>query len=135
LSANCALSIVDAMPIRWTISREERLVVATTEGIVTLKDVEAYLDALVVADAMPYAKLFDASDIDPRASDDDVMMLGARMSAYGATLPGGPLAFVVTTRLAREFIDRYLNLTAAPRPVSIFPTAEEARSWLDAQPR
>jgi hypothetical protein len=79
--------------------------------------------------------LFDASDIDPRASDDDVMMLGARMSAYGATLPGGPLAFVVTTRLAREFIDRYLNLTAAPRPVSIFPTAEEARSWLDAQRR
>ena len=50
-------------------------------------------------------------------------------------LPGGPLAFVVTTRLAREFIDRYLNLAAAPRPVSIFQTAEEARRWLDAQPR
>ena len=65
MSANRALSVVDAMPIRWTISREERLVVATTEGVVTLKDVEAYLDALVVADAMPYAKLFDASDIDP----------------------------------------------------------------------
>ena len=71
----------------------------------------------------------------PRASDDDVMMLGARMRAYVATLPGGPLAFVVTTRLAREFIDRYLNLAAAPRPVSIFRTAEEARRWLDAQPR
>jgi hypothetical protein len=123
------------MPIRWTISRQERLVVATTEGVVTLKDVEAYLDALVVADAMPYAQLFDASDIDPWASDDDVMMLGARMRAYGATLPGGPLAFVVTTRLAREFIDRYLNLAAAPRPVSIFRTAEAARRWLDAQPR
>ena len=52
------------MPIRWTISPERRLVVATTEGVVTLKDVEAYLDALVVADAMPYAKLFDASNIE-----------------------------------------------------------------------
>ena len=84
---------------------------------------------------MPYAKLFDASDIYPRASDDDVMMLGARMRAYVATLPGGPLAFVVTTPVAREFIDRYLNLAAAPRPVSIFRTAEAARRWLDAQPR
>lgn len=123
------------MPIRWTISHEERLVVAATTGAVMLKDVEAYLDALVVADAMPYAKLFDASDVDPQASDHDVMMLGARMRAYVETLPGGPLAFVVTSQVAREFVDRYLNLAAAPRPVNIFETAEEARQWLDAQPR
>jgi len=42
---------------------------------------------------------------------------------------------VVTTRIAREFVDRYLNLTPAPRPVNIFRTADEARRWLDAQPR
>src|SRR5216684_5060291 len=47
-ASRCALPIVRAMPIRWTISHEERLVVATTEGAVTLKDIEAYLDALVV---------------------------------------------------------------------------------------
>jgi hypothetical protein len=122
------------MPIRWTISHEQRLVVAKTQGVVTLKDVEAYLDAVVVSDAMPYAKLFDASDIDPQASDDDVMALGARARAYGAML-GGPLAFVVKTDLARGFVDRYLNLTAASRPVSIFQTVEEARERLDAQPR
>jgi hypothetical protein len=123
------------MPIRWTISDEERLVVATTEGVVTLKDLAAYLDALVVAEAMPYAKLFDASDIDPQATDHDVMMLGARMRAYVATWPAGPLAFVVTTRVARDFVDRFLNLAAAARPVNIFQTADEARRWLDAQPR
>ena len=123
------------MPIRWTISHEERLVVATTEGVVTLKDIEAYLDALVVAEAMPYAKLFDATDVDPQATDHDVMMLGARMRAYVATWPGGPIAFVVTTRLAREFVDRFLNLAAASRPANIFQTADEARRWLDAQPR
>ena len=123
------------MPIRWTISHEERLVVVTTKGVVTLKDIEAYLDALVVAEAMPYAKLFDASDLDLQATDHDVMMLGARMRAYVATWPGGPLAFVVTTRVARDFVDRFLNLAAAPRPVNIFRTADEARRWLDAQPR
>jgi len=123
------------MPVQWTISHEQRLVIAKTQGVVTLKDVEVYLDAVVVADAMPYAKLFDASDIDPQASDADVMALGARMSAYVATLSGGPLAFVVKTDIAREFVDRYLNLTAAPRPVNIFQTVEEARHWLDAQQR
>ena len=123
------------MPIRWTISHEERLVVATTEGVVTLKDIEAYLDALVVADAAPYAKLFDATDVDPQATDHDVMMLGARMRAYVATWPAGPLAFVVTTRVARDFVDRFLNLAAAARPVNIFRTVDEARRWLDAQPR
>jgi hypothetical protein len=122
------------MPIRWTISHEARRVTAATEGVVTLKDVESYLDALVVADAMPYAKLFDASDVDPRGSDDDVMTLGARMRAYVATLPAGPLAIVVTTAAAREFVDRFLNLAAAPRPAKIFPTANEARRWLDTQP-
>jgi hypothetical protein len=122
------------MPIRWTISHDQRFVSVKTEGLVTLKDIEAYLDALVVADAMPYAKLFDASDIDPQGSDHDVLMLGARMSAYAKTLPGGPLAFVVTTQIAREFVDRYLNLASAPRPVNIFRTAQEARRWLDAQP-
>lgn len=123
------------MPIRWTISHEKRQVVAATTGVVTLKDVEDYLDALVVAEAMPYAKLFDASDVEPQASDHDVMMLGARMRAYVETLPGGPLAFVVTTQVAREFVDRYLNLTAASRPVNIFQTVGEARRWLDAQAR
>lgn len=132
--ASRALPIFALMPIRWTISHDQRFVSVKTEGLVTLKDIEAYLDALVVADAMPYAKLFDASDIDPQGSDHDVLMLGARMSAYAKTLPGGPLAFVVTTQIAREFVDRYLNLAAAPRPVNIFRTAQEARRWLDAQP-
>jgi hypothetical protein len=123
------------MPIRWTISHEERLVLAATEGVVTLKDIETYLDALVVADAAPYAKLFDASNVDLQVTDHDVMMLGARMRAYVATWPSGPIAFVVTTRQAREFVDRFLNLAAASRPANIFRTADEARRWLDAQPR
>jgi hypothetical protein len=118
------------MPIHWKILHSERLVVATTEGVVTLNDVEPYLDAVVTEDAMPYAKIFDATDIDPRASDDDVMMLAARMRAYVATIEGGPLAFVVTTPEARAFVDRYLNLTAAQRPVRIFARLEDAQEWL-----
>jgi hypothetical protein len=121
------------MPIRWTISHEKRLVEAATEGIVILKEIEAYLDAVIVADAQPYAKLFDAREGELRLTDHDVMALGARMSAYVQNWPGGPVAIVVVSRNAREFIGRYLNLTPSERPSKIFATPDEARQWLDTQ--
>ena len=70
------------MPMRWTISHDERLVMVTAEGQVTLLEIEAYFDAVVLAGAQPYAKLLDASGMDARLSDADVMAIGARMSAY-----------------------------------------------------
>src|ERR1700743_2283881 len=104
------------MPIEWTISHPERLVKIRAEGLVTRRDVEAYLDGIVVADVMSYAKLFDATGIDPQGSDDDVMLLGARIKAYGQTMQSGALAIVTTSRRARDFVRRYLNLADAKRP-------------------
>jgi hypothetical protein len=121
------------MPIRWKISHPERLVVATTDGDVTLKDIEDYLDAVVVGEATSYAKLFDATALQPVATDEEVMLLGARMRAYMATWPGGPVAFVATTPPAREFIARFLNLSGGTRPANVFTSIAEARRWLAEQ--
>ncbi len=57
------------------------------------------------------------------------MAVGARMSAYvkDQKWTGGPAAFVVTTRANREFIKRFINLTASPRQAKIFQTVDEAR--------
>jgi hypothetical protein len=122
------------MPITWTISPAERLVTVKAEGPVTLKDVEDYLDAVVVKDAMPYRKLVDCTTMHTEASDDEMMRLGGRMRAYVATVEGGPLAFVVTKPDALDFVKRYINLVmGATRPVKIFQTVDEARRWLDAQ--
>jgi hypothetical protein len=123
------------MPLKWEIQPKDRLVFVKTSGEVTLKDVEAYLDDLVTKEAMGYGKLFDASEIVPVADDHDIMMLGARMRAYAQTMGGGPLAFVVTTPRAREIVDRYINLAQAKRPVGVFFTHDEARTWLLKQPR
>ena len=122
------------MPITWTISPAERLVTVKAEGPVTLKDVEDYLDAVVVKDAMPYRKLVDCTAMQPIASDGEMMQLGGRMRAYVATLEGGPLAFVVTRPDVLDYVKRYINLVmGATRPVKIFQTVDEARRWLDAQ--
>jgi len=67
------------MPLRWEILHPERLIHIVAEGPVTLKEMEDHFDALVVADVLSYAKLFDATLADPVYSDDDVMTMGARL--------------------------------------------------------
>jgi hypothetical protein len=124
------------MPLNWEISHADKLIVIVGTGDVTLKDVEVYLDDIVTAGGMPYAKIFDATDMVPKHDDHDIMMLGARMSAYTDSLKGGPLAFVSTSEAARETIDRYINLTArADRPTAVFRTRDRARAWIEAQPK
>ena len=49
------------MPLRWNIFHDQKLVHIVAEGPITLKDMEEHFDAIVVAEAMPYAKLFDAT--------------------------------------------------------------------------
>ena len=48
------------MPVRFTIDHAERYVTVRAEGIVLLDEILDYFDALVIQNAMPYRKLFDA---------------------------------------------------------------------------
>ena len=49
------------MPMHWTIHHPEKFVHIVAEGAVTLKEMEEHFDALVVANALAYSKLFDAT--------------------------------------------------------------------------
>jgi hypothetical protein len=118
------------MPLKWKIDHAERLVIATAEGEVTVEQAEDYLDAVVVADAMPYAKLVDCTAMVTHASDDDMMRLAARIRAYAGVMPGGPLCFVVATLEMLNYTRRYINLGQADRPTHICNTVAEAKAWL-----
>jgi hypothetical protein len=121
------------MPIKWTISHPDRMVMMQADGEITLPEAEEYLDALVVADAMAYAKLVDCTTMVTHVSDDEMMQLGARMRAYASVMKGGPLAFVVTSPELHDYVRRYINLAAAERPVKIVKTIDQARDWLKTQ--
>ncbi len=121
------------MPTKWTISHPDRMVTVQAAGEITLADAEEYLDALVVADAMPYAKLLDCTTTTTHADDDEMMRLGARMRAYASILKGGPLVFGVTAPETHDYVRRYINLAAADRPVKIVKTVDQARDWLKTQ--
>jgi hypothetical protein len=121
------------MPLKWTIDHAQHMVTITAQGEVTLKQVEEYLDAVVVADAMPYAKLFDCTHMVTHATDDEMMELGARMRAYAGVVKGGPLCLVAATPEMVDYTRRYINLAQTGRPVQICKTVAEAEAWLAKQ--
>ena len=123
------------MPLKWTISHPQRLVTAVAEGYLWIEEVEEFYDAMVVANALSYARLFDARKLeDQHASDEDFMRLGARMSAYTAEFKFGPIAFVAGSEEARGLIERCVNLAPADRPIRIFKSEILACQWLESQP-
>lgn len=119
------------MPIVCKIDHDRRFVHVEAEGLVTIDDVLAYFDTLVVENAMPYPKLFDASAAQAELSDDDIMTMGARVSAYALHDPRGPLALVAKDEHIVNFLRRFMNLGLARRPAMLFRRIEDARRWLE----
>lgn len=122
------------MPLTWTISHQTKSVTAIAKDAVTLLDLQSYLDAVVVEDAMGYRKLFDASNGALTLNENEMMALGARIRAYAATAKMGPLALVATTPQAYDQARSYTALAGADRPMQIFRDLTTARKWLEAQP-
>ena len=119
------------MPILFEIDHASQFVHARTHGVVSLQDILDYMDAVTIQDAAAYPKLFDATDGDLQLSDDDMMALGARVSAYAAYDPRGPVAAVAVSEKPVALIRRFMNLGGAQRSMRLFSSAREARAWLE----
>jgi hypothetical protein len=118
------------MPLTWEIFHDRKLVHIVAKGRVTLPEMEAHFDALAVADVLQYGKLFDASEADPIYTDQDVLAMGARLSAYTATLKSGPLAVIGLNEQARSAFRRFVNISPAKRPARFFKTEAAAHALL-----
>ena len=123
------------MPIHYQINHDKRYVEAQAEGETGLEDFEKFLDDIVVQGALPYRKLIDSRRAVGTLNDHDIMMLGARMSAYSSALGRrGAIAFVVASPAPRSIPTRVVNLAPAERPARVFRSVDEARKWLAEQP-
>ncbi|WP_428683267.1 hypothetical protein [Reyranella sp.] len=123
------------MPIEYTIDHDKRLVQARVVGVIALKDIEAFTDAVVAQNALTYRKLFDGSRGDGTYDDHDVMMLAARAAAYATLARRGSLALVPRPGVGAELAKRYINLGKFEGQAQIFDTSDEALTWLDTQPK
>jgi hypothetical protein len=121
------------MPVQWTVSHPTRLVIAVAKNELRLKDIEDYLDGVLAANALSYRKIFDTTGATMTLSEDDLMALGARIRAYIAIGPIGPLAIVATTDKSYGQARMFMALAEADRPIKIFRELHTARHWLDGQ--
>jgi hypothetical protein len=122
-----------AMPLRWKILHPEKFVHIVADGAVTIEQMEEHFDAIAVENAMGYAKLFDGTNAVPVYTDEDVLRMGARLSAYTATMPSGPLAVVGKSDELMVTFRRFINISPSRRPAKFFKTEAEARAWLKLQ--
>lgn len=118
------------MALTWKISHPERLVTVLGEGNIVLQDVERYLDDVVVADGLPYAKLFDLGTANWMLSDTEMIVLAGRIRAYPALGKFGPIAIVAASDIQNEHAQMFETLADVERPLRIFRTRDDARKWL-----
>lgn len=122
------------MPVNWTVSHPDRLIVAVAEGTVTLQEIERYLDDVITSNTLAYRKIFDVTQTQGHPPDEDMMILGARIRAYPAFGRFGALAIVASSDRSRWMARLYTQLAEVDRPIKIFRNREAAEKWLDGQP-
>jgi hypothetical protein len=121
------------MPVKWSISHEDRLVLASAEGEASIEGFEQYITGVVAAGGMPYRKLFDTTYLAPGA------LRFAELRAFSRKIveladggPIGPLAIVVGSELEQEMAELFGKVDAG-RPLAIFGDMAKARQWLDGK--
>ena len=121
-----------AMPLHWTIDHERRLVLVTAVGALRADEIQAYLDDLVRAGAMPYAKLFDISKATSFLKADHIEELGTWLRDYmNAPMAAvGPLAIVAASPELFVQAEFFSDVASGHRPIRVFRDVESARRWL-----
>jgi hypothetical protein len=123
------------MPLYWTIDSRERLFTGVGEGEVTLDDAISLLEALEGAKALPYRKLFDGREVHSAMTSEELLALCAKIRSYHGQGPVGALAMVGTHEQTVRFARLLGALASADRPIKVFTSLRQARTWLDLQRR
>lgn len=121
------------MPIQWTVSHPERLVIATVSGEAHREDFDRYLAEVNDAGAMPYRKILNLTFAPLAVRAADIRALGRSVYDY-ALMAGrlGPFAIVVDADSTHDASAMFGETARVDRPFAIFRTLAQARAWLDA---
>jgi hypothetical protein len=122
------------MPVHWTISHPERLVVAVTKDQVTVSDIEQYFAGVTAGGAMAYRKIFEITHTPTALSEDNLKALGQRVLFYAQHGQVGPVAIVAASDDSYGKATVFASAANVSRPLQIFREMHQARQWLDTQP-
>ena len=123
------------MPVHWTVSHSNRLVVAVAKDEVTAADIERYFAGITADGAMAYAKIFEITHTPMALNEANLRTLGARVIDYARHGQIGPVAIVAASDESYAQAQIFADAARVQRPLQIFRELHAARQWLDAQPR
>src|SRR5262249_47534367 len=120
------------MPVHWTISHPQRLVVAVAKGHVTVADHEQYFAGVTADGGMSYRKIFDTPHTPHALTAENVRALGQRVVFYAQHGQIGPVAIVAASDESYEQAQIFADAAQVRRPLKIFRELHDARQWLDS---
>jgi hypothetical protein len=125
------------MPVTWTISDEERLVVAVLSDSTTAQEILDLLGSIIERNAMPFSKIVDASAARHWIAHAELSPITATVRLYSQMKLGpiGPLAIVTGNSASVVRAEEFVRETQASRPVHLFSRFDEARSWIQSLQR
>lgn len=121
------------MPVHWTISHPQRLVVAVAKDQVTVADIEQYFAGVTAEGAMAYRKIFEITHTPMALSEENLKALGQRVMFYAQHGQIGPVAIVAASDESFTQAQIFAQAATVRRPLQIFRELHAARQWLDAQ--
>ena len=122
------------MPVQWTVSHPQRLVVAVAKDEVTVADIEQYFAGVTAEGGMSYRKIFEITHTPNALSEDNLKALGQRVVFYAQHGQVGPVAIVAASDESYAQAQIFASSAQVRRPLQIFRELHVARQWLDAQP-
>jgi hypothetical protein len=121
------------MPVHWTVSHPQRLVVAVAKNQVTVADIEQYFAGVTAEGGMSYRKIFEITHTPSALSEENLKALGQRVMFYAQHGQVGPVAIVAASDESYAQARIFADAAKISRPLQIFRELHTARQWLDAQ--
>jgi hypothetical protein len=120
------------MPLHWTVSHPQRLVIAVAKGEVQAQEVETYLEDIFAKGGGPYRKLFDVSQAEGGFDDSVLKGFAEWVRRHASGGPIGPIAIVALSDESFRQAGVFAAAATVDRPIKIFRQQHEARRWLNA---
>src|SRR5258708_11591206 len=118
------------MPLHWTVSHPQRLVIAIAKGDVQAEEVKKYLADIFAQGGGPYRKMFDVSQTDTAFDESVLKGFAETVRRQAAAGPIGPLAIVASSHEAFRQAGVFAAAATVERPIKIFREQHEARRSL-----
>ena len=119
------------MPLSWTISHPQRLVIAVARGDVAPHEFGAYIEAMQPVG--PYRRLFVVSGMSTVFDTALMRSVGNAARDQSRKEKLGPIAIVADNEAAYASAMVYVDAAQGiDRPIRIFREQHDARRWLDS---